>query len=127
VLVATARVLADQARPYDLPARFGGEEFMVLLPESTLADAMTIAQRIRTAISGVAVSDLTREITMSLGISTWGHGDTLGALVGRADAALYQAKRRGRDRVVAQTSDMPPTIAGHVLAVDAPDSMAHTG
>jgi diguanylate cyclase (GGDEF)-like protein/PAS domain S-box-containing protein len=127
VLVATARVLADQARPYDLPARFGGEEFMVLLPESTLADAMTIAQRIRTAISGVAVPDLTREITMSLGISTWGHGDTLGALVGRADAALYQAKRRGRNRVMAQTSDMPPTIAGHVLAVDAPDSMAHTG
>ena len=47
VLTATAAVLAEQARPYDLPARFGGEEFMVLLPESTLADAMTIAQRIR--------------------------------------------------------------------------------
>jgi diguanylate cyclase (GGDEF)-like protein/PAS domain S-box-containing protein len=116
VLVAAAGVLAHQARSYDLPARFGGEEFMVLLPESTLEDAMTIAQRIRTAISGVAVPEVTRQITMSLGISTWGHGDTLGALVGRADAALYQAKRRGRNRVVAQTSDMPATIAGHMLA-----------
>ena len=116
VLVAAAGVLAHQARPYDLPARFGGEEFMVILPESTLEDAMTIAQRIRSAIAGVAVPEVTRQITMSLGISTWGHGDTLGALVGRADAALYQAKRRGRNRVVAQTIDMPATIAGQALA-----------
>jgi diguanylate cyclase (GGDEF)-like protein/PAS domain S-box-containing protein len=123
VLVAAAGVLADQARPYDLPARFGGEEFLVLLPESTLADAMTIAQRIRTAISRVAVPEVTRQITMSLGISTWGHGDTLGALVGRADAALYQAKKRGRNRVVAQRSDMPATIAGHVLAVEASETL----
>jgi len=123
VLVAAAGVLAEQARSYDLPARFGGEEFMVLLPESTLEDAMAIAQRIRSAISGVAVPELTRQITMSLGISTWGHGDTPGALVGRADAALYQAKRRGRNRVVAQTNDMPPTIAGHILAGDAPEAV----
>jgi diguanylate cyclase (GGDEF)-like protein/PAS domain S-box-containing protein len=123
VLVAAAGVLADQARPYDLPARFGGEEFLVLLPESTLADAMTIAQRIRTAISGVAVPEVTRQITMSMGISTWGHGDTLGTLVGRADAALYQAKRRGRNRVVAQTSDMPQTIAGHVQAGEAREAL----
>jgi diguanylate cyclase (GGDEF)-like protein/PAS domain S-box-containing protein len=118
VLVATAEVFAQQARPYDLPARFGGEEFVVVLPESTLADAMAIAQRIRAAISKVSVSEVTRPITISLGISTWGHGDTVGALVGRADAALYQAKRRGRNRVVAQTSDMPPSISVHVHAGD---------
>ena len=120
VLVAAAGVLADQARPYDLPARFGGEEFMVLLPESSLADAMTIAQRIRTAILRIAVPEMPRQVTISLGISTWGQGDTLGELVGRADAALYQAKRRGRNRVVAETSDMPPTIPGHVLGGEAP-------
>ncbi len=123
VLMAAARVLADQARPYDLPARYGGEEFMVLLPESTLADAMTIAQRIRSAVSRVAVPEMTRQITMSLGISTWGHGDTLGALVGRADAALYQAKKGGRNRVVAQRSDMPQAIAGHVQTVDTPEAV----
>ncbi len=126
VLAAVAGILADQARPYDLPARFGGEEFIVLLPESTLADAMTIAQRIRAAISRVAVPGVTRQITMSLGISTWGRGDTIGELVGRADAALYQAKRRGRNRVVAETSDMPPTISGHVLAGEAPEVMVKT-
>jgi len=47
----------------------------------------------------------------------------VGALVGRADAALYQAKRRGRNRVVAQTSDMPPTLAGHALARGAPEAL----
>jgi len=126
VLVAAAGVLAEQARPYDLPARFGGEEFMVLLPESTLEEAMTIAQRIRTAVAGVAVPEVTRQITMSLGISTWGHGDTLGALVGRADAALYQAKRRGRNRVVAETSDMPPTITSRVPAGDKREALVKT-
>ncbi len=124
VLVATAAVLSEQARAYDLPARFGGEEFMVLLPESTLEDALTIAQRIRSAISVVAVPEVTRQITMSLGISTWGQGDTLGTLVGRADAALYQAKMRGRNRVVAQTSDMPPTIEGHMLVRGAGEALA---
>ena len=123
VLVAAAAVFAEQARTYDLPARFGGEEFLVLLPESTLADAMAIAQRIRNAVAEVAVPELTRQLTISLGISTWGQGDTLGALVGRADAALYQAKRRGRNRVLAETSDMPQTIAGHVLAGVAPEAL----
>jgi len=123
VLVAAAAVFAEQARPYDLPARFGGEEFLVLLPESNLPDAMAIAQRIRNAVARVAVPELTRQLTISVGISTWGQGDTMGALVGRADAALYQAKRRGRNRVVAQTSDMPPTLAGRVLAGVAPEAL----
>jgi diguanylate cyclase (GGDEF)-like protein/PAS domain S-box-containing protein len=125
VLVAAAAVLGKQARPYDLPARFGGEEFMILLPESTLADAMTIAQRIRSAIYEVAVPGIERRITMSLGISTWGHGDTSGELIGRADVALYQAKRRGRNRVVAQTCDRPSSIAEQILAGETQGVMLH--
>ena len=123
VLIATATVLASEARPYDLPARFGGEEFMVLLPESTLADAMTIAQRIRSAVGGIEVPGVTRRIAMSLGISTWEHGDTAGTLTGRADAALYQAKRTGRNKVVAQISEASPTGVGGVLAGDALDAL----
>jgi diguanylate cyclase (GGDEF)-like protein/PAS domain S-box-containing protein len=118
VLAATAAVLAEQARPYDLPARFGGEEFMVLLPESTLVDAMTIAQRIRCALQEMEVQGVGRRITMSLGISTWAPGDTAGTLIGRADTALYQAKRSGRNRVVAQTFDTTQEVAGVVLAGD---------
>lgn len=108
VLVAAAAVLAAQARPYDLPARFGGEEFLLLLPESTLEDAMTIAQRIRIAISEKTIPGIQRHITMSLGISTWTAGDTAGELISRADVALYQAKRRGRNRVVAQINNAAP-------------------
>lgn len=114
VLVTVAKVLGVHARPYDLTARFGGEEFLVLLPESTLADAMTIAQRIRCEVAEVMVPGLERQVTMSLGISSWGHGDTAGELIGRADAALYQAKNRGRNRVVAHTSDMPANVPGLV-------------
>jgi diguanylate cyclase (GGDEF)-like protein/PAS domain S-box-containing protein len=118
VLAATAAALAQEARPYDLPARYGGEEFMVLLPESTLADAMTIAQRIRGAVHGIEVPGVQRRIAMSLGISTWEHGDTPGTLIGRADAALYQAKRTGRDRVVALIGEASSGVAGVVFAGD---------
>ena len=124
-LVAAAAVLGQQARPYDLPARFGGEEFMILLPESTLAEAMTIAQRIRRSISETVVPGMERRITISMGISTWGPGDTSGELIGRADVALYLAKRRGRNRVVAQTSDMLSSIAAHVLDGEAQEMRMH--
>jgi diguanylate cyclase (GGDEF)-like protein/PAS domain S-box-containing protein len=127
VLVATAAVLAGEARPYDLPARFGGEEFMVLLPESTLVDAMTIAQRIRGAVYAMDVPGITRKIAMSLGISTWEHGDTPGTLTGRADAALYQAKKTGRNRVVAQSSEASPAVAGGVLSGDALAALERRG
>jgi diguanylate cyclase (GGDEF)-like protein/PAS domain S-box-containing protein len=123
VLMMVAKVLSAHARSYDLPARFGGEEFMVLLPESTLADAMTIAQRIRCEVAGVVVPGIERQITMSLGIASWGHGDTAGELIGRADAALYQAKRRGRNRVVAQTSDVTAVVPGLVIDGEAEYAM----
>jgi diguanylate cyclase (GGDEF)-like protein/PAS domain S-box-containing protein len=117
VLVATAAVIASEARPYDLPARFGGEEFLVLLPESTLADAMTIAQRIRGAVGGITVPGAQKLIAMSLGISVWQQGDTPATLIGRADAALYQAKNTGRNRVVAQACEVSASVVG-VLAVE---------
>ena len=126
VLMTVAKVLSEHARPYDLPARFGGEEFMVLLPESTLTDAMTIAQRIRCEVAEVSVPGIDRQITMSLGISTWGHGDTAGELIGRADVALYQAKRRGRNRVVAQTSDKPEAMTGAVMDGATRDALVPT-
>jgi diguanylate cyclase (GGDEF)-like protein len=126
VLMTVARVISEHARPYDLPARFGGEEFMVLLPESTLAEAMTIAQRVRCEVAALAIAGIDRPITMSLGISTWGHGDTAGTLIGRADAALYEAKHRGRNRVVAQTDDGPGPVPQAVFDGDSRKALVRT-
>lgn len=79
-------------RPTDSIGRRGGDEFLVVLPGSTTADAATVLERLRVAVpSGV---------TCSIGAAHRRPGDSASLLVSRADAALYEAKRRGRDRVV---------------------------
>jgi len=125
VLMAAAAVLAAEARPYDLPARFGGEEFLVILPENTLVDAMRYAQRVRAAIGELNVLGIERRITMSMGISTWEHGDTASALISRADKALYEAKKRGRNRVVAQAGDMAAVLENALPAVETHDPLLY--
>jgi len=87
----------------DLPARLGGEEFAVLLPETHLPNAMLVAERLRQRIAASPVrhEDLEFNITCSFGVSAWirGEADITEALE-RADSALYRAKNEGRDRVV---------------------------
>ena len=102
VLVATAAVFADQSRIYDLSARFGGEELILLLPETSLVDAMLIAERIRSAVSDIKISSSQKRTSMSFGVASWRPGETPGAFLARADAALYQAKRSDRNRVNAE-------------------------
>jgi diguanylate cyclase (GGDEF)-like protein len=76
-------------RKTDLLVRYGGEEFVVLLPDCALDDAMTIAERLRTALP---------EGTCSIGVAEWAHGESADELLGRADQALYAAKAGGRNR-----------------------------
>lgn len=93
------------SRPGDFCARFGGEEFAVILGATELMGGVQVAERVRAAIEalGIAhgVSGASELVTISLGVATMkqGGGDTCAALLGRADAALYQAKREGRNRV----------------------------
>lgn len=79
----------------DRLGRYGGEEFMVLLPETDIDAARSVAQRIHTA----AASGHALDCQLSIGVTTWqGPGDTLDAMLARADKALYQAKAQGRNQ-----------------------------
>jgi two-component system cell cycle response regulator len=104
------RQLADRAlrgvRSIDLVARLGGEEFVVVMPETDLSAATMVAERLRQSVGGepflIHAIGERRPITISAGVAVAEPGDTVDTLLQRADDALYQAKNGGRNRVVAQ-------------------------
>jgi two-component system cell cycle response regulator len=106
VLKEIARRIAANVRGIDLACRFGGEEFVVVMPETEAAFAYTVAERLRLQIETHPI-DISRmpnklKITVSIGIATSTGADVSAeALLHRADQALYQAKRTGRNKVVA--------------------------
>lgn len=114
-LVALADACRDGLRTVDLPARFGGEEFALLLPATSLAEASRVAERLRATVAALAVPAIGDEawpdddahriisFTASFGVAEMGADrvDELEQLVGVADRRLYQAKAMGRNRVVA--------------------------
>jgi diguanylate cyclase (GGDEF)-like protein len=103
VLVGLSGVLRRVVRPYDLLGRFGGEEFLILLPHTNQATARIVAERIRQAIrnelSIPTVGADPQPVTASLGLTLWTPEDTLETVIHRADTALYRAKAAGRDRI----------------------------
>lgn len=101
VLVAIARVMGQELRDYDLCARWGGEEFLLLLADTRLEEARAIVDRLRQRLSEIpiAVGNMTLSITASAGLSEHRHGENpLDETLHRADQALLRAKRAGRDR-----------------------------
>jgi diguanylate cyclase (GGDEF)-like protein len=100
VLRSLADLLASSVRAEDIVCRYGGEEFTILLPNAGRDEVTARAESIREATTTLVVPDGHR-LTISLGVSVYpDHGETAGALIGAADAALYEAKATGRDRVV---------------------------
>jgi diguanylate cyclase (GGDEF)-like protein len=98
VLLGMGRVITDAVRDLDVAARYGGEEFIALLPECDLENAIVAAERIRTRLANEPFDH--GRVTISVGVAEFPtHGDTPGAVIGAADAALYEAKRQGRDQV----------------------------
>jgi diguanylate cyclase len=94
----------------DTAARYGGEEFAIILPETGLHDAEIVADQIRVVVAGQRiVRKASRRtlgsVTLSIGVSQYRPGETEDDLVGRADAALYTAKRAGRNCVRIETDD----------------------
>ncbi|WP_320175044.1 diguanylate cyclase [Maridesulfovibrio sp.] len=103
VLKKVARILTEHIRISDYAARFGGEEFVILLPETDIEGARVTAEKIRSALKTFQFITETGEsfyITSSFGCSSMENGENAEALISMADESLYRAKARGRDRVV---------------------------
>jgi len=102
-LAAIAAKLADNIRPYDSAIRYGGEEFLVLLPDTAISDARIIAERLREKISRTLIRQDSGcrlpGITASIGLAELGSGDSVTDFITNADTALYRAKQNGRNCV----------------------------
>ena len=100
VLAAAAEAMRSAVRESDFVGRYGGEEFLILLPDTDSEGALRSAETVRTAVAAVSVPNVDRQVTTSVGVAVLGDdgvdGDTL---IRSADRALYAAKSLGRDRV----------------------------
>ncbi|GAB3424433.1 diguanylate cyclase [Massilia agilis] len=107
VLREFARTVQSMVRGTDTFGRYGGEEFMLMLPETRAEDALMLAERVRGAVERMRAIDGASEIavTVSIGVTEYRAGEEVGQAVARADEALYMAKSTGRNRVVRHGSD----------------------
>lgn len=100
VLAAVGEALRSTVRESDFPGRYGGEEFLILLPDTGLEAALAVAEKIRLAIATIRVSTVGQLMTASIGVATLpGHGHDTQTLLRAADRALYTAKANGRNLV----------------------------
>jgi diguanylate cyclase (GGDEF)-like protein len=102
VLKHAAAIFSHQLRKVDLVCRFGGEEFAIILPSTSLESASGVAEKLRRAFFAHVFSGISRPITISIGVAAFPeHGTQRDTLVRSADKALYQAKLDGRNRIAA--------------------------
>ncbi len=123
VLQLVGKLLKESCRVYDVPGRYGGEEFCVLLPDTAMENTPRVAERIRARLesSEISVGGAMVGVTASIGIAGLDSSDVQSffsptALIDRADRALYTAKHRGRNRVEifdAGLFDIGPQDIGH--------------
>jgi diguanylate cyclase (GGDEF)-like protein len=104
VIISMTQTVINNLRQVDCFGRFGGEEFVVLLPETDIDEAVIVAERIRENIQhkSIVVQEQTISITISIGVSSYKIGEeSIDTILQRADQGLYQAKKQGRNRVIA--------------------------
>src|SRR5437867_5740416 len=104
VLTAVAHALRDGCRAYDVKARYGGDEFVVVMPYTRLEQGVAVAEKIRRAVAGLSLSvdGIALNVTVSAGVTSTRprEGITPEGLIRRADRALYEAKKSGRNQIV---------------------------
>jgi diguanylate cyclase (GGDEF)-like protein len=121
VLKALGNALTTQSRGYDRVGRFGGEEFVLLLPQTAEADAAKIAERLRGFVEDMAIRVDERpdtpvvKVTISIGVAAMKKGESrdLADLVAAADSALYKAKQAGRNRVATAATALEAAVSGN--------------
>jgi len=117
VLRLVAKALRDRVREDDLPARYGGEELIAVLPGADLAVCTATAERIRGALADCKITRRSTGeelpgITVSIGVAQFQFGESMEDLIDRCDRALYQAKKRGRNRIVTERDIEPERAVG---------------
>jgi diguanylate cyclase (GGDEF)-like protein len=115
VITEVASVLLGQADSHAVVGRYGGEEFCIVVPISDTEATAALGERIRATVEaevGARITEVTgMRVTISVGVSQWdGSGDTLAAMLDRADQGLYRAKRSGRNRVAHFTAAAPTPV-----------------
>lgn len=119
VLQAIGEVLRDGVRQADEVCRWGGEEFLILLPETEEANAVEVAEKLRAAVAAMAFrhGDSILQATMSFGVHAIDHADQIDHFIHFADQKLYRAKASGRNCVVASLSSLAPRneAGGNIL------------
>jgi len=100
VLAVFGNLLRHGTRPTDIVARFGGEEFMMLMPHTTLKDAAAIAERLREALTSATIGSVGEPVTVSIAVAEREPGERREELLQRVDHSLYEAKRAGCNQVV---------------------------
>jgi diguanylate cyclase (GGDEF)-like protein len=106
VLMAVASTLKTRSRKVDIAARYGGDEFLLVLPETNTTQALVFAKRLQSELAALALS-FPVGITISGGIVKCSAGDSARVMIKRADEMLYKAKAEGRNRVLAESSSVP--------------------
>ena len=102
VLHRIAQVMSEHCRTNDHLGRYGGEEFLIILPETRIEGAITFAERVRLAVAETSLDRNEERITLSIGVAEWRNGDgSSRRLIAEADRALLEAKAAGRNHVVA--------------------------
>lgn len=95
-----SRIASAGLRAVDVFGRFGGEEFLLILPDTGAPGAVAVAERIRTGIEHCGFPELPAGVTVTIGVAALASGEGGDALIARADQALYRGKNAGKDRVV---------------------------